>query len=67
MFRDVLYEDKKRAKKYDIDQFMSKIDIGLLGFLWCQGTREDKAAFLFDLLLAKAPIDPNVSLVSNFE
>jgi len=31
---------------------MTKIDIGLLGFLWCKGKKEDKAKFLFDLIKA---------------
>ena len=38
IFREVLNEDTKRAKKYDVNEYLTKIDMGILGFLWCQGT-----------------------------
>lgn len=43
-----LVQQKKISE--EIENYISKLDFGLLGFLWCQGTKEDKARFLFNLL-----------------
>ena len=48
-------EDAENSTTMNVDDYMTKIDIGLLGFLWCQGSKELKAKFLFDLLKASEP------------
>ena len=52
LFRELLEEDEDT--KYEIgmetfDQYVSRIDFAILGFLWCEGEKEEKAKFLFEL------------------
>lgn len=39
------------------------MDIGILGFLWCEGTKKQKAKFLWNLIRADPVEDPNDSVV----
>ena len=36
-------------RKNDMENLCDKLVVGAIGFLWCKGTREEKAEFLFDL------------------
>ena len=52
LFHELLEEDEDT--KYEIgmetfDQYVSRIDFAILGFLWCEGEKEEKAKFLFEL------------------
>jgi hypothetical protein len=52
-FIEVLREDKERYDLMTPDQLDSvccKLDVGLIGLLWCKGDLEDKANFLFNLV-----------------
>ena len=33
----------------DFNDFVCKLDIGVLGYLWCIGENKDKASFLFNV------------------
>ena len=49
-FRDLLSEDTERYHNQgNFDRKISTIDLGILGFAWCSGTKEQKAQFLFNL------------------
>ena len=33
-----------------LDSIAMKLDVGIIGLLWCKGSKTDKANFLFDLV-----------------
>jgi hypothetical protein len=33
----------------DFSLKLSKLDLGIMGFLWCQGSKEEKAEYMFNL------------------
>ena len=51
IFREDLRKniEKGDERHADIDNLCSKLVVGALGFLWCKGSKEDKAEFFFDL------------------
>lgn len=52
-FIEVLREDADRYKLMtpeQLDSICCKLDVGLIGLLWCKGDLEDKANFLFNLV-----------------
>lgn len=50
-FKEKLREDKETVKQLgaDFNDFICKIDVGVIGYLWCIGEQYDKANFLFNL------------------
>lgn len=52
-FTEVLQEDEERyglMTPEQLDSICCKLDVGLIGLLWCQGALEDKANYLFNLV-----------------
>ena len=42
-------KDDTRIRDIGVENLCNKLVVGALGFLWCKGTKEEKAEFLFDL------------------
>ena len=48
-FRALLKEDEKNASAPGFEEKLSKLDLMILGFLWCSGSKADKAEVLFNI------------------
>lgn len=56
-FKETLREDEETCQEVGEDQMVnlvSRIDFAILGFLWCEGEKEEKANFLFNLANSSA-------------
>jgi hypothetical protein len=61
-FTEILREDKERfdlMTQEQVDSICCKLDVGLMGLLWCKGALEDKANFLFNLVRHPPTRDAN--------
>jgi len=47
-FKEVIYHDRNLlAPEDDLLEYTSKLELGCLALLWCQGSHDDKADFLY--------------------
>jgi hypothetical protein len=48
-FRKLLSEDSENARKPGFEEKLSKLDLMIMGFLWCSGLKPQKAEVLFNI------------------
>ena len=66
-FRSVLREDEHQNENcYNFDQRLSKMEVAIIGLLWCKGDNDEKSEYLFNLAkMARKPGHSNIGSVTS--